>query len=158
MIDINFDYSKPRAKIIEGMKNTIEEIENLEKPAINDEEFRKKYSNVFFNEDAYKYLYCMPARHNRADEYKEFNKLTQEYIDEALKKAEQIKEICLVNDIIDVYNGKYKTYEDYIKHVTSKEHKFVYAGQNMISVIRESTFNYLFCKKNLKTKREVKSE
>lgn len=147
MIDIKFDYSNPRAKIIE-------DIENLKKPAINEEEFRKKYSNAFFNEDAYKYMYCMPARHNRASKYKEFNKITREYIDEASKQSEQIKEICLVSDIIDIYNGKYKTYEEYIKHVTSKEHKFIYAGQNMILVIRESTFNYLFCRRNLKTQRE----
>lgn len=154
MIDIKFDYLNPRAKIIENMKKTIEEIENLKKPAINDEEFRKKYSNVFFNEDAYKYMYCMPARHNKSAEYKEFNKSTQDYIDAALKQSEQIKEICLVSDIIDIYNGKYKTYEEYIKHVTSKEHEFVYAGQNMILVIQESTFNYLFMMRNLKTRRE----
>jgi len=144
MIDINFDYSKQRAKIIEDGK--------LKKPDKSNEDL--------INKDVlYKHFYCMPARNNnKSAEYKEFNKSTQEYIDEAIEKSEQIKEICLVSDIIDIYNGKYKTYEDYIKHVTSKEHEFVYAGQNMILVIRESTFNYLFCKRNLKTKREVESE
>lgn len=120
----------------------------VEKPGINDE-------HHIYNEDVYKYLYCMPARHNRASEYEEFNKLTREHIDDAMKQSEQIKEICLVNDIIDIYNGKYKSYEDYINYVTSKGNQFMYAGQNMISVIKESTFNFLFCKKNLKTKDEV---
>ncbi len=140
MIDNKFDYLKLKTKIIE-------DIESIKKPGINDE-------HHIYNEDTYKYLYCMPARHNRAAEYKEFNKNTQEYVDDTIEKIEQIKEICLVKDIIDIYNGKYKNYEDYINHVTSKGNKFIYDGQNVILVIRRSTFNYLFCKRNLKTQRE----
>lgn len=72
--------------------------------------------------------------------YNEYSKVMEDFVDEALKQYQQHIELMIVDDVVDIYKHKWKTYskykDDVIKRIKDTDSDY-------LPILREEIFDYL---------------